>query len=151
MPGVSADTIRQALRDTAAGLSAGGLTLLSQNALIGYNVQAPSQNFFRDLQDDHPFLIVMPSPAQRFTPTTWHPDCEIKVFVWFGFERDNANDFIAIEQFLLALVEKWTNFTDLKATDTGTPLQIDIDKELTNPDIKPAVALYTMKLQFGGA
>lgn len=147
---VNEEQIRNGVRNSAVGVTSGGsLTITSGRAIVGYNVQPSSSEWMLDLQTLGPYLLVIPSDGFEFETETYHTQYKIKVYLWYGFDRDSDNDFIEIGKLTDALRKKWSTFGAISGV--GTPPRIDMQTEKTNPDVKPAIALYTFLMTFGGA
>lgn len=146
---MSVDTIRQALRDSASGVSAGGLTLLDARAVVGMNVEPPSSEFFLTLQTAGPFMVVMPAVAADYDPHEFYAAYDITIYVWFGFNRDANEDFKNFEQWLDAMRGLWVDFSTLGALNVNQPTKGPKWKRTVDPDIKPGVVLYTIEMTIG--
>lgn len=140
---VTLPEIRQALRDTASGVSAGGFTLADARVVMGYIELAQTTDFFPDCLANGPYMIVDTGALSEFNNlTNFHGRYEIDCQLWISAALDSNNDFKNQETFCEAIRLAWAAGLTITSgsVNIGVPASITYER----PQISAAIALNSI-------
>lgn len=137
---------RLKLQALAEGVSGGGLTLDAERVKLGYDRALESPDFFGELLSDGPFLIVGTARLDYDAQTAFGP-AEVRAILYVGFDRNSAQDFTPVDDFLEALREAW-NAADSYGEGEAAPVRIGWEAWRTEAKSDPGIIVVPLKIEF---